>query len=387
MWWIAGGCLAALVLSLGFVVWQIRRRHMQRWLIPYLRQRLARWRGIRSKEVHLLLCIADHYEPKADRVTREQGLARVQHWLTTYPALFARFKDSDGRPPRHTFFFPIEEYEQEYLDALGDLCRQGFGEVEVHLHHDKDTADNLRRKLLEFRDLLVQKHGLLGRHKETGEPGFAFIHGNWALCNSREGGLNCGVNNELDVLRTTGCYVDMTFPSAPIPNQPPMVNSIYYASDKPGQPCSHETGCDVGTCAQPPNSLMLLNGPLLLDWGKRKWGLLPGLENGCLQQSQPPEPRRIDSWLSAGVQVPSRPDWFFVKLYAHGAEEQAHATLLGEPMVGLHEELARRARKDEHFHYHYVTAREMYNLVKAAEAGFQGSVAEARDYLFVKAII
>lgn len=52
-------------------------------------------------------------------------------------------------------------------------------------------------------------------------------------------------------------------------------------------------------------------------------------------------------------------------------------------MVRLHEELTRRARKDANFHYHYVTAREMYNLAKAAEAGFAGSVEEARDFLIL----
>ena len=53
--------------------------------------------------------------------------------------------------------------------------------------------------------------------------------------------------------------------------------------------------------------------------------------------------------------------------------------LLGEPMVRFHQDLARLARDDPHFHFHYVTARETYNLGKAAEAGWQGSVAAALD--------
>jgi len=52
-------------------------------------------------------------------------------------------------------------------------------------------------------------------------------------------------------------------------------------------------------------------------------------------------------------------------------------------MVRFHEELARQARENPHFHFHYVTAREAYNLIKAAEAGFTGTVQEARDYLLV----
>ena len=120
---------------------------------------------------------------------------------------------------------------------------------------------------------------------------------------------------------------------------------------------------------------MLLNGPLLLDWGNRKWGLLPRLENGCLQHSQPPDAHRIDNWLRPACRYQAGPIGSLSSCTPHGAPEESHDTLLGEPMVRLHEELARRAREDAHFHYHYVTAREMYNLVKAAEAGYRGDVA------------
>jgi hypothetical protein len=128
---------------------------------------------------------------------------------------------------------------------------------------------------------------------------------------------------------------------------------------------------------------MLIQGPLLLDWGRRKWGLVPGIENGCLQPSQPPSMARLELWLKARVQVPSRPDWFFVKLHAHGAPETSQHVLLGEPMVQFHQALASRAAADPRFHYHYVTAREMFNLVRAAEAGWQGTVADARDFELV----
>src|SRR5205807_716124 len=74
------------------------------------------------------------------------------------------------------------------------------------------------------------------------------------------------------------------------------------------------------------------------------------------------------------------PDWFFVKLHAHGAADENHDILLGEPMVRFHQALAHYAAEHPHFHFHYVSAREMYNLARAAEAGWKGSVAEARDF-------
>ena len=53
-----------------------------------------------------------------------------------------------------------------HLDALASLCRQGFGEVEVHLHHDGDCAEALRERLRAYKNLLAQRHQLLSRDRE-----------------------------------------------------------------------------------------------------------------------------------------------------------------------------------------------------------------------------
>jgi len=378
-WLAAIAALAVLGLAAA-LAWHVHRRQMMRWLPTYLSERSRSRPPEPGQDVHLLLLFADHFEPKMDGAGKEQGMQRVETWVREFPRQFGRFRDSDGRPPRYTFFFPIEEYEPDYVERLAELCRAGFGEVEIHLHHGRDTANNLRRRLVEFRDTLVKRHGLLSRHKDTGEIAYGFIHGNWSLCNAIAGGKYCGVENELAILRDTGCYADFTFPSAPHVTQPPIINAIYYACDRPGEPRSHEVGWPVGSGPQPPKSLMLVQGPLVLDWRHRKLGIFPATENGCLQASQLPSIERLPAWLRARVQVPSRSDWYFVKLHAHGAEEKAHETLLGPPMVRFHEELARLAQQDTHFHLHYVTAREIYNLVKAAEAGFAGPVREALDY-------
>ena len=361
----------------------VRRRGLDRWLVAYVVQASKRRRPRRGEVKHLILCIADHFEPRRGQASPERAGQRVRDWTERYPRLFGDFRDGDGRPPRHTFFYPLDEYQAEDLDALVELCRAGFGEVEVHLHHDGDTSEGLRRTLTNFKELFGRRHGLLPRDRETGELAFGFAHGNWALDNSRPDGRWCGVNNELDVLRETGCYADFTLPSAPSPTQTRKINSIYYACDDPCRPRSHDRGIDVGTAPQPPESLMLIQGPLLLDWAHRKWGLLPHVECGCIQANQPAHIGRVDLWLKARVQVPTRPDWFFVKLHTHGAPEANQRVLLGEPMVEFHRALARRASADPTFRYHYVTAREMYNLVRAAEAGWRGTVAEARDFRLV----
>src|SRR5205085_10561880 len=124
------------------------------------------------------------------------------------------------------------------------------------------------------------------------------------------------------------------------------------ACDDPERPKSHNTGVDAGRGPIPANSLLLVQGPLLLNWHGKKWGLLPRLENGCVQAGQPPSMERLMLWLRARVQVPSRPDWFFVKLHTHGAKEANADLLLGEPMQRFHRLLAEWAATDPQFRFH-----------------------------------
>ena len=197
---------------------------------------------------------------------------------------------------------------------MADLCRAGYGEVEIHLHHDNDTAENLRRTLTDYKMRLHEKHGLLSTNRETGEISYGFIHGNWSLCNSRRDGRWCGVNNEITVLQETGCYADFTLPSAPSDTQTRKVNSIYYAVDCPGKPKSHNWGIDaeVGKVS---DGLLMVQGPLSLNWHRRKFGLFPRIENSGLFGNNPPSKERIESWLDTGISVQGALEHVFVKIY------------------------------------------------------------------------
>src|SRR3954463_16538210 len=111
---------------------QIRDRGLDRWLISYLRESgRRRWRRP-GEMTHLILCVADHFEPGNGRASPGLARSRVEHWVRDYPRLFGDMRDADGRPPRHTFFYPLEQYHPGDLDRLAELCGAGFGEVEVH---------------------------------------------------------------------------------------------------------------------------------------------------------------------------------------------------------------------------------------------------------------
>ena len=369
--------LSVIVLAVFFV----RQKNLHIWIAPYLQQEVSRKNKRRSgRPVHIIFCFVDHFEPAWKKPNLERERFRVEEWVRRYPQLVSHHRDSDGHFPQHTFFYPEEEYRAEHLEKLADLVEAGYGEVEVHLHHDNDTAEGLRRKLESFKEKLVS-HGLLRKNYEDGELRFGFIHGNWALDNSRKDGRMCGVNNELLVLKEAGCYADFTFPSAPHETQTRKINSIYYAKDDPEQPKSHDTGIDVEVGKDPVGDLMIIQGPLALNWRNRKWGILPHIENGDISAGNPPSRHRIDLWIKQGISVKGREDWVFVKIHTHGTQERNIPVVLGKPADQMFAYLENKYNDGENFVLHYVTAREMFNIVKAAEAGRQGNPTWYRDYV------
>jgi hypothetical protein len=377
--WLWLGLLAILGVA-ALAVLAIRRKHVHVWLAAYLKKD---WQAPSTPGVtrHLMFAFVDHFEPMYGRPDYATECARVARWRQDYPKLCAGLQDADGRAPIHTFFYPQEEYRPEHIEPLVELSRMGLGEIEVHLHHDHDTEAGLREKLREFTRVLADRHDALPRDPHTGQPRWAFIHGNWALCNSDPRGSGCGVNNELVILREEGCYADFTFPAAPHPCQTSTVNQIYYATDKPGQPKSHDTGVPVHSGGAAQGDLMIIQGPIGFMHHNRKFGLIPRIENADIRTASPAVPARIDDWVNTGIHVRGKPEWIFVKIHTHGVEEFDVNTLLGPSMRQAYEYLERRYNDGKQWKLHYVSAREMYNIVKAAEAGKTGDPGQYRDFV------
>jgi hypothetical protein len=126
--------------------------------------------------------------------------------------------------------------------------------------------------------------------------------------------------------------------------------------------------------------LLLVQGPLALDWKSRKRGFLPGIENGELGAGRPPSVKRFKIWLNQRIHVKPKRNWVFLKVHTHGAVEKNADILLGHEMDQFLGELENFAAKGNGFELHYVTAREMYNIIKAAESGMSGPPGEYRDF-------
>ena len=82
-------------------------------------------------------------------------------------------------------------------------------------------------------------------------------------------GISCGVNNEIQILKNTGCYADFTFPSLSMSN-PIKVNSIYYAIDNPIKPKSYNVGINVRRSNKKRGDLMIIQGPLYPAFKKER---------------------------------------------------------------------------------------------------------------------
>jgi hypothetical protein len=370
--------LGLLVLGAIVVTVAIRARNMQYWLGGYLRRRRP---PVVDGPIHVMFCFVDHFEPAWGKVDLAIQRVRVDRWCRDYRALAASHRDADGRMPQHTFFYPEEEYLEEHLDKIAALCAEGYGEIEIHLHHDNDNEANFRQTIERFNTLLHERHGALPRDPATGQLRFGFIHGNWSLDNSRADGRWCGINNELILLRELGCYADFTLPSAPSDTQTKTSNAIYYATDDPLRPKSHDSGVPVRVGGAASGDLMIVQGPLGLNWRERKFGVLPRIENADVRRGCPPTPERVDAWVATGIHVEGRPEWVFVKVHTHGTQERDMDTLLGDAAQGMHEHLERAYNDGRRYVLHYVTARETYNIIKAAEAGHGGNPDRFRDFL------
>jgi hypothetical protein len=356
-----------------------------RWSPAYLQQQLTRRRPA-GNPLNLIIAVADHFEPsivpdgKGGFAPRDVQQQRLERWHREYPRANGDWRDAEGRPLVHTYFYPAEQYDTELVESIAQFCHAGWGELEVQLHHGVDVPDtsaNTRRQLEAFRDALV-RHGCLSRWDGAGAARYAFVHGNWALANSARG-RNCGVDDEIQILAETGCYADFTLPSAPNPSQVTKINALYECGLPLAERAPHRRGRDLEAGRAPSIFPLIVQGPLMLDWGRRKLGFFPGIENSEISGRNRPTHARLRLWLQASIAVRGRPDWVFVKLHCHGMDPRDESAMIGpvrEQFLREWNEYARETGTQLHF----TTAREMVNILLAACDGREGNPGDFRDY-------
>jgi len=334
----------------------------QIWGPSYIRQRLRQMTQRAAPPLERIwVTIADHYEPRWRRADLSTAQVRVALWRAAWPEIASRCKpDSVGNAPRYTFFFPEEEYHPTLMEPLAEMVREEIADVEVHLHHDGEGRQNFVDRISTFCKALHNEHGLM--RKRDGNLTFGFIHGNWALDNSRPDGRLCGLNDEIRVLRDLGCYADFTMPSGDSPTQARLVNTIYYCNGDPDRTKSYDDGVPVTRGGGVDGDLLIIPGPLGMRWRDR-W--LPRLETGELRYGNVATPYRVRRWVDIAPRIGADS---FVKLYTHGAQERNSAALLSGVLETAFNLLVEEANR-RGCAVHFVSAWQMYLAIEAVGQG------------------
>ena len=295
------------------------------WGMKYLLNYFKRY----EKPLDILFCTVDHFEPGSGGVDESIERQRLDELIEKYPRLAAEHKDSGNNILKRTWFFPPHYHRYGNLRKLVSLCRAGYGEIELHLHHGKvrpDTAENLEMTIRQT----IQEYGLFGIFgNENNRKRYGFIHGDWALNNSRNGRY-CGVDNEIEILKRTGCYADFTFPSLNEAN-PTMINSIFYATDGKHGRKSYKSGTSLRR-GRRIDGFMIIQGPL---HPYLKDGKLYNLRilNDSIDKSNPNTNDRVDWWIKTSIHIEGKSRWIIIKTHTHGAIE--NDVVLGKPFDNL----------------------------------------------------
>ena len=362
-----------------------------KWNLPWLvRYPFERTRSFLARTAferkHIVFTIADHFEPAwsehgpLDLDGQKRSLARYYKLAReTGEAV----RDSDNTKFRHTNFYPAEQYDYEILEQMAAMQAEGLGEVEIHLHHGlerPDTSESLRLQLAEFRDVLAEEHACLSLVEGSGQPKYAFVHGNLALANSC-GGRFCGVDDEMQILADTGCYADMTLPSAPDQSQVAKINEIYQCGLPLDRAVPHKLGESVRVNGKIPRLPLIFTGPLVFNWTRKLKGLpVPRIDDGALTANQPMDMARFRRWENANITVKGQTSWIFVKLYCHGFFSYDQAACIGEDARRFFSEVVEEGERSGRYHVHFASAREAANMVFAAIDGKEGNPNDFRDY-------
>jgi len=325
--------------------------------MPYLNDRLRRsFRPAKAKRAWV--AITDHYEPLGMRGSVETARGSVAKWCDKWPRIAEDGPhDAAGQRPQYSFFYPQEEYRHDLLEGIAEMVRLGVGDVEVHLHHDNEQRTSFIEKVIEFCRRLTDDHGLL--RQQDGRTVFGFIHGNWALDNSRPDGKWCGLSGEIALLRELGCYADFTMPSIPSATQGRVVNQIYWCTNNAdGQPKSFDRGIEAKVDGGRRGDVLMITGPVGLRLSGRR---IFRVETGEIAGYDMPTSARVRHWFDL---APAIGDDLFLKLYTHGAQERNLEPLLGGGLSRLFDGIAEEADR-RGIEVHWATAWQMYQAAAA----------------------
>ena len=134
--------------------------------------------------------------------------------------------------------------------------------------------------------------------------------------------------------------------------------------------------------ASPSERLPIFTGPLVLAPVLNARRAFVWIEDANIHVAVPTTSEGVDLWISANIHVPGRPEWVFVKVWGHSVESDAEVSnnLAGGSFETALEWLESHYNDGRKYALHYVTAREAYNVARAAAAGKSGDSTQYYNY-------
>jgi hypothetical protein len=130
---------------------------------------------------------------------------------------------------------------------------------------------------------------------------------------------------------------------------------------------------------------VIVDGPLVFDWSRRKAGIpVPRVDDGAMAANYPLSVARFNRWRGANIGVRGRPDWVFVKLYCHGFFPWDYDQMIGEPVRVFWSEVMDLAERTGQFKLHFASAREVFNMIMAAVQNQSGDPGLYRNHSLVQ---
>ena len=127
---------------------------------------------------------------------------------------------------------------------------------------------------------------------------------------------------------------------------------------------------------------LIIQGPLIADLKRSLRAARPDSRKQRAHRSQSADSmHRFALWKQAQVRVLGRPDWLFIKLHCHSMDPTQKDAVIGDSFRKFLAALVGGAAERNET-LHFVTAREMTNILLAACDGREGDPGDYRDYRF-----
>lgn len=336
-----------------------------------------------KEPIHIMFAFVDHWESTYDET---RSVEKANLWYKDFNTIAQKHRDADGVMPQHSWF--VSDLYDPPLRIIAKCVYENLGEIEIHIHHG--TANDTEKDNTEEMTKLLDKY--LGRLKEYGachtleknpQTMFGFIHGNWSLDNSLISGnirKYCGVNREIDLLLSKGCYGDFTFPCN-MPMTPSWNSKIMVSKDCPQQKSydiqENLRELKVGSPRPSKDEMLILLGP-------------GGSSPSAGSTHYNPDISIMKRWVDENIHVEGRDNWIFIKVYIHSVQasdsKDGVSRIYGDIADKFYTEIEKEYNDGVNYKLHYVTSREMFNIIMAAVDGKTGNPGDYRDYVIKKPV-